>query len=213
MKRVVMIGICVLCASFCQAQTFQEWFNQKKTQIKYLVEQIAAFETYAGYVKKGYNITSNGLGNIRNLKKGDFNLHDNYFNSLKQVNPVIRRYSRVADIIAMQAYILKTSRSALQVSRGSGMLTRDEMSYLEDVHGHLLSESATDIDQLAQLVTNNELEMKDDERIKRIDELYEAIRDKYAFLQSFSGGVSVLMLQRTKEQREVNSARKIHGVQ
>lgn len=212
MKRIALIGLCVLYTSFCQAQVFQEWFNQKKTQVKYLLEQIAAFEVYAGYVKKGYDIANDGLGTIRELKKGDFNIHSDHFSSLKQVNPAIRRYSRVADIIRMQTYILKVSRTALQAARSSYLLTTDEMAYLDQVHKNLLEKSAEDINQLMFLVTDKELEMKDDERIKRVDQLYDDIRDKYTFLQSFSSGASLLMLQRTKEQQEVNSARIIHGV-
>lgn len=212
MKRVALIGLCVFYTSFCKAQAFQEWFNQKKTQIKYLVEQIAAFEVYAGYVKKGYDIANDGLGTIRSLKKGDLNLHNDHFSSLKQVNPVIRRYGRVAGIVTMQDYILKISSAALQAARSSRLLTAGEMAYLDKVHEHLIRQSASDLDQLILLVTDGKLEMKDDERIKRVDELYDDIKDKYAFMQSFSGGVSVLMLQRTKEQQEVNNERKIHSI-
>lgn len=212
MKKIALIAVCVLFTGLCRAQTFQEWFNQKKTQIKYMLEQIAAFQMYAGYVEKGYDIASDGLGMIRDLKKGDFNLHSEHFSSLKQVSPVIKKYGRVADIIAMQAYILKASGAALKTARSSHMLTGDEMAYLEKVHQNLLDESATDTGQLMQLVTDQRLEMTDDERMTRIDALYNTIRDKYMFLRSFSGGVSVLMLQRTKEQEEVNASRKIHGI-
>lgn len=213
MKKAILISICVASSVFCKAQTFQEWFYQKKTQVKYLVEQIAAFQVYTGYVEKGYSIASNGLGTIRSLKKGDFNLHSDYFNSLKQVSPAVKRYGRVADIMAMQASILKLSRSALQAARKSDMLTGEDVAYLNKVHEHLLGESATNIDLLLQLITGGKLEMKGDERIVRIDKLYEEVKDQYAFLQSFSDESAVLVTQRIKEQQEVNASRKIYGIQ
>ncbi|MBE7174523.1 MAG: hypothetical protein INR73_28385 [Williamsia sp.] len=212
MKKIALIGICVFAAGVCRGQTFQEWFNQKKTQVKYLLEQIAAFEVYSGYVKKGYDIASDGLGTIKKLKKGDWDLHADYFRSLSQVNPAVKRYGRVADIIAMQTYILKGSSAALRIVRSSHMLSNDEMSYLEKVYQNLLTQSARDTDYLMELVSDGSLQMKDDERIERIDELYTSIKDKYVFLQSFSGAASVLVQQRTKEQQEVNDARKIHGI-
>ena len=212
MKKITLIVMCLLFTGLCQAQAFQEWFNQKQTQIKYLFEQIAAFQMYGGYVEKGYDIASNGLGIIRDLKKGDFNLHSEHFSSLRQVSPAIKKWGRVADIIAMQAYILKVSGTAIRTARNSQLLTGDEMGYLEKVHENLLDQTSTDTGQLLQLVTDQKLEMTDDERITRIHALYNTIRDKYMFLRSFSGGVSVLMLQRTKEQEEINASRKIHGI-
>ena len=89
MKKILTIFLLVI-ASCVQAQNWQEWTQQKKTQIKYLVSQIAAYQVYATYVEKGYVIAKKGLTAIQNIKKGDFSLHDEYFTSLKNVNPKIK---------------------------------------------------------------------------------------------------------------------------
>ena len=65
------------------AQTVNEWVNQKSTQKKYLLQQIAALQVYINYAKKGYNIVSGGINTIRDIKKGDLNLHNTFFSSLK----------------------------------------------------------------------------------------------------------------------------------
>ena len=66
------LGDLLICFSLCafsfqaaKAQTFAEWFQQKKTQIKYLTEQIAALEQYGNYVKQGYRIAQGGWGGSR----------------------------------------------------------------------------------------------------------------------------------------------------
>ena len=51
-------------ATTVRAQTFAEWFQQKSTQKKYLLQQIAALQVYAAYYKAGNNIAHNGLGSI-----------------------------------------------------------------------------------------------------------------------------------------------------
>ena len=99
MRKILMI-LLVLTVPCVHAQTFQEWTQQKKTQIKYLVQQIAAFQVYIGYVEKGYSIAKKGLNAISNIKHGDFSMHNDYFNSLKIVNPKIKKYWKVADITA-----------------------------------------------------------------------------------------------------------------
>ena len=77
------------------SQTTAEWTQQKKTQIKYLVQQIIAFQTYLIYVKKGYDIAHKGITTVQNIKNGEWNLHKDFFGSLKMVNPSIEKYAKV----------------------------------------------------------------------------------------------------------------------
>ena len=75
MKKIIAIALLLSFAESISAQTFDEWFNQKATQRKYLIQQIAALEVYTGYVSDGYSIAKKGLNIIHDIKNGDFNLH------------------------------------------------------------------------------------------------------------------------------------------
>lgn len=70
-------------------QTWGEFFSQKKTQKKYLLEQLVALKMYAGYLKKGYDIVGSGIGTVWDIKNGEFSLHSTFFSSLKSVNPIL----------------------------------------------------------------------------------------------------------------------------
>ena len=78
MKKV-FTGVMVFIAITSNAQT----------QKKYMLQHIAALQVYIGYAKKGYNIASKGINTVRNIKNGDFNLHRDFFSSLKNINPAI----------------------------------------------------------------------------------------------------------------------------
>ena len=67
-----------LAAGTVEAQTFSEWFRQKKTQKKYLLQQIAALQVYIGYAQKGYRIAKEGLTTIGGFTKGEFDLHSDF---------------------------------------------------------------------------------------------------------------------------------------
>ena len=166
MKNFLII-LFVLSVSFCQGQTYDEWFRQKKTQEKYLLEQIAALQTYIGYTEKGYSIVTSGLNTIKNIKHGDFNLHNNFFSSLATVNPAIKKYTKVASIIAMQISIAKQITNTIKSCKKSNMLLGAELKYLSVVFNNLLGECAKNLDELFALLTNSETQMKDDERIQR----------------------------------------------
>src|SRR5665213_507499 len=142
MKKILTIFLLVI-ASGVQAQNWQEWTQQKKTQIKYLVSQIAAYQVYATYLEKGYAIAKNGLTAIQNIKKGDFSLHDEYFTSLKNVNPKIKLYWKVADIIALQIKIVQGYHRQKNALLQRSQLTSDEISYCNRVFINLLDGCTT----------------------------------------------------------------------
>src|SRR5690242_14173593 len=101
MKNILLFVPMVICyASF--GQNTQEWTRQKKTQIKYLLQQIAANKVYIEYLEKGYNIARKGLQAINDIKRGDFDLSFDFFESQKNVNPEIKTWTKVADVIAYQ---------------------------------------------------------------------------------------------------------------
>ena len=83
MKRIMLWLAVIQISSIAHTQTWDEWFRQKETQKKYLLEQIAALNVYLGYVKEGYSIARDGLRIINDIKQGDFKLHDDKFQSLQ----------------------------------------------------------------------------------------------------------------------------------
>src|SRR5690242_17273529 len=122
MKNILLIVLMVIgYASF--GQNTQEWTRQKKTQIKYLLQQIAANKVYIEYIEKGYNIAHKGLQTIHDIKKGDFNLSFNFFESQKNVNPKIKAWAKVADVIAYQIRIIKTAKQTQLDIRETGQFT------------------------------------------------------------------------------------------
>ncbi len=54
--------------------------------------------------------------------------------------------------------------------------------------------------------------MKDDERLKRIDALYNDMQDKYTFVQSFSNEAKLLATSRISEQNDIQTSRALNGV-
>jgi len=195
-----------------QAQTFAEWFKQKKTQKKYLEQQIAALQVYIGYAQKGYSIAKEGLNTIGDFKRGEFNLHNGYFNSLKNVNPKIKLYVKVADIMAMQVTIIQGYSRTRRHVRESGAFNRAELDYIMRVLGRLLDDCSNTLNELITLTTDGNLEMKDDERLKRIDILYKDMTDKYTFSQSFHNEMTVLAVSRIKENNDVRTSRALYGI-
>lgn len=202
----------VWAASSLQAQTFEEWFNQKQTQKKYLLQQIAALQVYIGYARKGYNIAKEGLTTIGGFTRGEWDLHTGYIHSLKTVNPEIQRYARVADVMRFQLRILQDQNRTRRQLSSSGAFSNDELAYIGRVFSRLLDDCNKTLDELIMITTDGKLEMKDDERMKRIDELYWDMQDKFTFSQSFSNDAQTLAASRLKEKSDTQTSRVLHGI-
>lgn len=212
MKKLFIVFLFTTIVTTTQAQTFAEWFKQKKTQKKYLVEQITALQVYVGYVKKGYSIAKEGLNTISDFKRGDFNMHTDYFNSLKKVNPKIKHYAQIAEIVEMQVIIIQDCSSFRKQVRKSDAFNDVELDYIGRVVGRLLDNGIQTLDELISVTTDGKLDMKDDERLERIGQLCQEMTGQYTFVQSFSKETMVLATSRVKENKEVQNSRSLYGM-
>ena len=181
-------------------------------QTKVLLEQIAALQVYIGYVQKGYGIAKKGLKAIGDFKRGEFNLHSDYFNSLKIVNPKIRNYVRVGDILSLQQDITDlVDESRLQVQQND-LLDEKERAYLQRAYDRLMENCAANLEFLYSVIADGELEMKDDERMQYIDAIYASMSDDYQFCRSFSKATALLVTARVRENNDVQTSRALHGI-
>jgi hypothetical protein len=188
------------------AQGLSNFFSQKEADIKYMLNQIAALQAYIGYAEKGYSIAQQGLTFIGDLKKGEFDLHSAFFNSLKAVNPSIANYAKVADIISYQESIIKEFKKILQIKN----MSPAEVRYLQLVYNNMSNACTKSLNDLINIITDNTYEMKDNERVHRIDNIYVDMKDKYAFTQSFTSEASLLTVQRQNELNEVDFLKKLN---
>ncbi len=179
--------------------------NQKSTQKKYLLQQIAALQVYTGFLQKGYGIVHSGLNTIRDITDGEFKLHTAYISSLAQVNPVIRNDKRVNAMISMQTEIVDAFNSIK-----NGVLSADNQAYVNEVRQLALSDCSKDLEELELVITSGKVQMMDDERLERLGKVYDRTLDKYAFTQHFANEVSMMILQSTGEQQDIKSLRRYY---
>ncbi|KGO85882.1 hypothetical protein Q765_13685 [Flavobacterium rivuli WB 3.3-2 = DSM 21788] len=182
-------------------------------QAKVLLEQIAALHIYIGYVQDGYSTVKNGLDVIGDFKRGELNLHAGYFSSLRMVNPAVKEYIKVAEIIALQAKILQSSNNTRNLlQQDADLFNGNELAYVGKVYDKLLEDCERILNDLEPVVTDGQLEMKDDERMERIDMLHANMTDNYIFCKRFGNSTKVLAVSRIKEEMDIQNARALRGI-
>ncbi|MDT4843538.1 hypothetical protein D3C71_89640 [compost metagenome] len=161
------------------AQTYNEWFRQKKTQKEYLLKQITALHTYSNYLKKGYGIVKDGTGAISDITGEALDLHKSYFFSLKSVNPELLKSGKVSAIIDFHKNMDIQRRSTWKRIGLSDLFTPPERIHIRALFDGLEKDCNRTLQELEMVVTNGKIELKDDERLQRIDAMYMATQKLY----------------------------------
>jgi hypothetical protein len=209
MKNILLITLLsiVLAAPDCQAQNWNEWFKQKKTQRRYHARQLILLKVYLEYVKKGVTIVRRGLNTIENVKNGNFNLHRDFFSYLDNVNPHIANSAKVADIIAYQVFIVQEMRAVNNYCRRNSSFTPEEVAYVADVYANLLVLCDANLSELLMIIKPNKTKMSDDERLQRIDKVHTDMKDQDAFVRAFDQDVKFIAHERKREQLQLDHLR------
>lgn len=207
MKKLLIIGIVFVGLLFPCKVTAQA---QEMQQLILNIEKLAQFRQILKDMKKGYEILNGGYNTVKNLSKGNFDLHKTFLDALMQVSPTVRKYRRIGDIINNQVLLVKEYKTAFKRFQNSGNFNANEIAYLERVYDNLFRQSLRNLDDLTTVITANKLRMSDEERLSAIDKIYADMQDKLLFLRSFNNNTSVLALQRAKEKNDVNATGNIH---
>lgn len=211
MKVLVMITVLLTCKSVI-GQTTQEWTQQKKTQIRYLVEQIAALQIYAKYLKTGYDIVQKGHNLIGDIKEDNFNDHSSYFGSLKLVKLPLKNQQKIQLIAGLLTRIEERLNDLYSYCSAQPEFQQHESTYIGKVRDNMILKCEIQIERINALISDGILQMNDEERISRIDNILEEAEVMNSFTQSFVNGTKLLRIQRSKEKGEVMKSRKFSGI-
>lgn len=204
-----MKKIAVLLVALC---VFNQSMSGQAKQRKELILQIAALQVYIDYAKKGYSAVSKGLNFIGDARKGELNLHGDYFTSLLKINPKIRNYYKTAEIISMQFKIMKLCRKTLADLKTADLFHGSELDYIERSFGRLLQSCSQTLDELLVITTDAELELKDDQRLECIDLLHKTMQEDYNFCLSFCSEARLLSVSKTADKKDSKGLNELYGL-
>jgi hypothetical protein len=160
----------------------------------------------------GYKVLYKGYTAVKDISKGNFDLHKTFLDGLLQVSPVVQKYKRIADIINYQLRLTKEYKEAFNYFKVEKQFTTGEIDYIGKVYKNLFKQSVKSLEELTMIVTSGKLRMSDDERLQAIDRIYETVVDQYAFLNEFNNGTSLLVMQRKAEIAEIKMSRILNGI-
>jgi hypothetical protein len=209
LKHIVIIlafFVCLISAKVANAQV------QEMQQLILDIEKLTQLKGILRDMKTGYQIYQQGYGSISQLSKGNFDLHSVYLNGLLSINPTVKNYGRVADIITQQVNLVSEYKSAYRQFRQSGSFNANELNYMNNVYTQLVNQSLQNLDDLTNVLTAGKLRMSDDERMRAIDRIYASSSDKLQFLRHFNRQGVLLNIQRSKDIGDTRTLKQLYGI-
>ncbi len=206
-----LLALLLLAAGTGSAPAFAQ--TAEARQLLLNVEKLRQLKSILADMKNGYQILYTGYTTVKDISEGSFTLHQAFLNGLLAVNPALRRYQRVADIIATQQSLVREFRDADRRFRQAGAFSAQELLYMGKVYSNLSDKSLQHLDELFLLLTDGSLRMDDAERLEAINRIFRETQDKLIFLRHFNRQASLLALQREKEQKNLQALQQQYGLQ
>lgn len=219
---VVLLGTVSLVAVPTQeAHAINIWIIIKKAVIKVikavdLMIQRMQNETIA--LQNAAKVLENKLSQLKLDEIADWTerqrqLYKEYYDELWRVRNTIAMYKRIQKIVERQVRIVDEYKFVWQTLRNDDHFTRSEIDYMYRVYTGMLNESVQNIDQLLLVINSFKMQMSDAKRLELIDAAAEHVEQNYADLKQFSNQNIQLSLNRAKDEHELESVRKLYGVE
>ena len=195
------------------AQGTGGFFNQQSSRVRLMFAQIAGYETLLQGLKRGYQITENGLNTVHELKGGTFDLHQAYFNSLQQVNPATGSNPKAQAIVGIRQQIAQVFTRELTWQQQQNILTAAEINYIRQVYRNLMNKCREEMDEVTMVLTPGKLQLTDQQRLERLDLIYTTMQDQSAFSISFTTRCRQMAASRQRARKNNDQLKTLYGIQ
>ena len=136
-----------------------------------------------------------------------------YYEELAKVKSIISYYQRIRDITQKQVRLVNEYNWAWQLVRQDKHFTADEIEYMAEVYSGILEESLKSIDQISLVVKSFTTKMSDAKRLELINNAADQVETNYSDLMQFNRQNMLLSLGRAKSSHEVETVKKLYGLE
>lgn len=174
----------------------------KLSQLKGILQDMY---TYYAILEKGYD-------DVRDVAKGNFQLHLDYLNSLLTVSPAVSDDPAVQAIAQAQARLLQAYQAVMNQVTSDPHLTTAEIAHIKTACQDALTAGAEDLDELSSVLTNGALRMSDDERLSAINRIQGDLKTRLVQLQAIGVSASRLSAARKSNAAGALNLQNLYGL-
>ncbi len=185
--------------------------------IKAIDLMIQRLQTKTIWLQNAQKILENKLSQFKLAEIAEWTekqrqLYKNYYDELWKVRQTIATYHRITQIVKRQKQIVEQYKFTWQMVNQDKHFTKSELDYMYHVYTGILNESVDNIDQILLVINSYKTQMSDARRLEIIHEASESIEQNYTDLQQFNRQNIQLSINRAKDEHEIESIKKLYGL-
>jgi len=181
---LITTGLC-FAGFVTYGQTFSEWWQQKKTRIKYLRKQAAVLEMLKETIENGYENAEEGIDSVGAIAEEELALHEQFIKSLPFVKPTLKNSPDFLSSYALATALIKKFGETAKTFLQDPGLVHDDFQWIIPYVIATLRDLRDGLEELDLLTSDGIYRMKDDERYKKIRATASSIRATYETGMSF----------------------------
>lgn len=175
-------------------------------------EKLTSLKNTLQEMYQGYTVLEHGYTDIRDIAKGDFNLHQAFLDALLAVSPAVRGDPRITVILNSEYQIVSGYRSADVRWTASGVFTEQELDYIVNTYSALLQRCLQSVEELTMVLKADELRMSDADRMQAIGRINSDTQGQLAMMQQMDNSLSIQTVQRLREAGDINTLKALYGL-
>ncbi len=140
-------------------------------------------------------------------------LYKKYYDELWKVRNTLATYKRIKQILQRQQQIIEEYRFTWHMINQDKHFTRAEIDYMYRVYTGILNESVYNLDQILLVVNSFKTQMTDGKRLEVINKAGDNIEQNYTELKQFNNQNIQLSLNRAKDEHEIETVKKLYGIE
>lgn len=153
------------------------------------------------------------LDEISDWTKKQKGQYEKYYEELAKVKSIISYYQRIRDVTKKQVRLVDEYKRSWSLIKQDKHFTAEEILYMEKVYSGILGESLKNIDQISLIIKSFTTTMSDAKRLELINNAADQVDTNYSDLMQFNRQNTLLSLQRAKTATEVETVKKLYGLQ
>jgi hypothetical protein len=206
MKRIIFIIVVVFFrySVFAQAQELE--------QLKINLEKLLQLKLMLAQAKQGYQTLTNGYNAVRDVSKGNFDLHKKQLDLLMVVSNQVRSSPSIQKSLTNYGSMEKEVRDWMQVARSLGVFTSKELDEMNKDLLMMIVKSKDDRQTLSLVLSDGTLRMSDAERLSLM-EMISSNSDQYlASVRQKVKAQTGIAVARVQTKKDRDAIRRLYGL-
>jgi hypothetical protein len=175
-------------------------------------EKLSSMKNTLQEMYQGYTELKQGYTRIRDIAKGNFNLHAGFLDALLAISPAVRGDPRITVIINSEYSIVSGYQTANTRWTTAGVFTGQELDYIIGTYSAVLQRCLQSIEELTMILTADQLRMSDAERMQAMGRIDTDTQAQLAMMQELDNTLSLQTAQRLREAGDINTLKALYDL-